>query len=697
MKNRELLRPALAYAARGWAVFPLEVGGKRPLPGSRGHKDASDDPAQIKRWWAKRPHNIGIACDDVTGPLVVDVDGRLGEKAVRKLALPPTLEATSGRPHRRHLYYDAATDGQEVTRRIKVRPDLDVLGRNGYVVAPPSRVNGRVYRWTNERPLEPFPPEMLDVLADERQLASSGAPPLPKQLHVGQRDTQLTSLAGSMRRRGASEDVILAALREMNEERCRPLLEEKQLVKIARSIGRKAPATLTGPLTTDALADLFLRLFGNDVLYLDAEGKSGRWLVWDGTRWKRDRRRYVEHLVREVTQELFASLADPATKPTDAEYAKALEKFARQSAEQFRREQLVRNLRSRPELARGPEDFDRARHLLTVANGTLDLTTGRLLPHKREDYITRAVPVAYDPSATCPRWLRFLKRVVPQPEVRAFLQRAVGYSLTGDVTEHCLFFLYGRGRNGKTTFLEALGALVPEHAVHLPFDTLLKGGPTNEQHRHLARLEGARVIIATEPSKGKAFDEAALKQLTGGDRRARRRLYQEGDEYAPTDKFWLAGNHQPDVHDQTLAMWERIHCVAFAVTIPRQERDKALDRKLRAELPGILAWAVRGCLAWARDGLAPPSAVRKATRAYREETDVVGAFIEACATPDPKAWHTNAELYAAFKEWWWEENGRESRPWSANALGMHLKERGLQKAKREHVRGWHGLALRLKT
>lgn len=309
----ECLRAALVYASRGWAVFPLD--GTRPFPGTHGHRDATVDAQQLKRWWRKWPNaNVGIACDSQRGPIVVDVDGPKGEQLVRKLDLPPTRTATSGRPHRKHYYFDPARDGDAIRRMIKVRPDLDVLGDGGYVVAPPSvkEKDGKEwrYRWLEKPPLAPLPKKIITLMGNGARKAA--APPLPNVINEGRRDELLTSLAGSMRRRGASEDAILAALREENQTRCRPPLDDKQLAKIARSIARKPPAGSDEHFTDLGNARRFVAQHREDVRNVRVWKRS--WLVFDGTRWAPDETGEVERLAKGTTRLLYqeaAHVGDP--------------------------------------------------------------------------------------------------------------------------------------------------------------------------------------------------------------------------------------------------------------------------------------------------------------------------------------------------------------------------------------------------
>jgi len=305
-----------------------------------------------------------------------------------------------------------------------------------------------------------------------------------------------------------------------------------------------------------------------------------------------------------------------------------------------------------------------------------------LQPHQREDYITKLAPVQYDPAAMAPTWEAFLDSCFPRkPQVVRFLQKAVGYSLTGDTREQCLFFLHGTGANGKTTFLRTIQDTMGDYAKQAPPDLLMvKSGA--EHPTGLADLAGAWIVVCIEAQEGKRLAEALVKQMTGQDRMKARRMREDFWEYVPTHKVWLAANHKPRIRGTDYAIWRRIRLIPFNQTFhppdsdlePKQ--DPVLPERLRAELPGILRWAVEGCLAWQREGLTPPDEVKAATQEYRAESDLVGAFLgEKCIT-DPTEWTTAGDLYRAYLDWC-KTNGEH--PESQRRFGERLAERGFEK------------------
>jgi len=694
-----LLSAALRYAGRGWAVFPLN--GKKPFHGTRGFHEATTDNKQIRKWWRKWPDaNIGIACSSEHGPIVIDIDtpkkGEVsGLKLLSKLQLPQTREASTGSKEKRHLYFDTTLDNTAIKRRIRLKHNgkkyaLDVLGNGGYVVAPPSihPETGRKYRWENKNPLLRFPQQLIDILEETEKLQS--APPLPDRIDEGERDNLLTSLAGTMRRRGASELAILAALREENETRVSPPLPDKDLRRIAKSIASKQPVVEHEHYTDLGNARRFISQHDGTVRAVMAYRRP--WLLWDKVRWTPDTTGEIERLAKQTVRRIY--LEANAAKDEEARDKIVVHASRSEGAQRIRA--MLELAATEQELCTRPEELDANPWFFNVNNGTIDLKTGNLTRHRRDDLITKLSPIDYIPDARAPRWERFLKQVTQgDEELALFLQRAVGYSLTGDTREQCLFFCYGQGSNGKSTFFETLRRVFGEYARQSDFSTFLASrgeGPRND----LARMQGARLITASEADSERGFDTRVIKLLTGDDTILARKLYEEHQEFKPQHKLWLAANHKPVVKEQTEGFWRRMRLVPFSAIFTEEQRDKMLSARLAKELPGILAWAVRGCQDWLENGLQEPSAIRKATLAYREENDILGEFLAAMCVVEPKGWTSTSALYQAFTNWWNDTRSGSQRPVTMGWFTRLLAERPEFKAhKRSNIRGWRGISLQV--
>lgn len=412
------------------------------------------------------------------------------------------------------------------------------------------------------------------------------------------------------------------------------------------------------------------------------------WLVWTGTHWHRDETGAVMQCAKQTIKHLALRM----TALDDPRDLQQLAQHIQRSLSLPRLKAMVELAQSEPGMPILPTALDTDPWLLNCRNGTLDLRTGILRPHAQADGLTKCLPVNYDPQARCPTWMAFLARIMDgQTDLVTFLQRAVGYALTGDTSEHVLFLLHGTGRNGKSTFLETLHALLGDYAKQTDFLTFLARDHDTVRN-DLADLQGARFVAAVEVEEGRRLAENLVKQVTGGDRIKARFLYQEYFEYVPQFKVFLACNHKPVIRGTDLAIWERIRLIPFTVTIPKAERDKHLLTTLRQELPGILAWAVQGCLDWQQHGLGEPPAVVQATGAYRAEMDLLGQFLEDQTVIGTHVQVASIDLYSAYTTWC-EANGE--LPMSKKALGSRLLERGFAPTRLgpHQARGWQGLGL----
>lgn len=700
---------ALRYAKSGVCVIPVPSGEKNP--GRSGWEALRLTEESIPSYFTNG-QNIGIHTGEPSGWLV-DVD--LDTPEARKIAgrfLPATL--TSGRassPDSHWWYYAEGAEYRTFTDLPPNSKPLLELRSTGHhtLVWPSKHPCGELITWS-ESGLETHRMDAGELTEACRKLAGATlvARHLPelkdKRTNAGGgRHNLALALAGFLLRRGLSEGDVLALLRAAwdargfagdqiaQREAHRDL--EGLVGDTARRIrdgeeatgGRKLeefvpglPRKLAdfwgwkGSLKDEHFGGFHLTDMGNAERLVEYCGQDlrycypwSRWLVWDGVRWVPDASGRVHGLCKKTVRGIYKE----AARAEDGQDRKAISRHATASEAETRVKAMAEL--AKPDLPVSQEDLDPDPYLLNVRNGTLDLRTGELSSHERANLITKLAPVAYDPNAAAPTWKAFLERVLPDQEVRRFVQLAVGYSLTGDVSEQALLIPYGVGANGKSTLLNIMLEMLGDYAKQAAPDLLIakKGAHPTE----LADLFGARLVASIEVEEGRRLAESLVKQLTGGDKIRARKMRQDFWEFWPTHKAWMAVNHKPEVRGVDNAIWRRIRLIPFTEIIPKEEQDRRLMDKLRAELPGILAWAMQGCIDWQREGLEAPDQVRQATGEYRAEMDMIGAFLRDCCEVGPDYDVAAKDLYAAYRLWC-EEGGE--RPETQRKFGTRLTDRG---------------------
>ena len=434
------------------------------------------------------------------------------------------------------------------------------------------------------------------------------------------------------------------------------------------------------PARTDAgNAELFATRNKNRLRF---DHKRKRWLLWQEHWWAEDGEQTVMRLAKQAARHRY-SLAPHA--PNEDE-RKREAKWALDSESRYRLDAALKLAQAEPVLA-DTQDWDSNPWLLGVANGVVNLHTGKLRAGEQSDRITLHTDVAFDPSARCALWEQTVSEIFERiADVIGFVHRAVGYSLTGDTSEQCVFLCYGEGANGKSTFLETLRAVFGEYARNLPFSAFELRSRSNIPN-DIATLPARRLVTAIETGDATRLNEARLKALTGCDTITARQLYKEHFEFRPAAEFWLAFNHKPRVADDSLGFWRRVRLIPFLRRFDDSEADKGLPDKLRGEAPGILAWTVRGCLAWQADGLGMPSAVKAATQAYREESDPLSEFLDEECIIDPKARATVADIWFAYN-YWAQQDNRERWPLDHRSFTERMAKR-FEKGRWGHARDRH--------
>jgi putative DNA primase/helicase len=480
---------------------------------------------------------------------------------------------------------------------------------------------------------------------------------------------------------------------------CQPPLATKEVQGIVASARQQTTASANSLVyasgrTDNANAARLVTKFGEVIKWV---GPWEKWLIWwDGKRWKTDDSLRIQGMAKEVADDLWAEAAAAAK-------AGNLDKFT--VAEIFAwayQSNNVGRIRAMIALARSDvpvsvDQLDRDPWLLNITNGTLDLQTGELREHRREDFITKLAPVAFDQAASCPAWQAFLDVIFARDALLIdYMRRLVGYSLTGRTVEHMLPFLHGTGANGKSTFCETILTLLgPDYAMKAPRELLM--AKQGERHpTELADLHGKRFVACVETEEGRRLAETAVKELTGGDTIKARRMREDFWSFAATHKLWLAGNHKPAILGTDHGIWRRIKLIPFEVVIPEDRQDKHLKDKLAGELPGILNWALAGCLEWQRGGMQEPPIVSNATQSYQAESDEVGQFIVDRCEIGKDFDASAADLWEAF-----QRDAPDSKL-TQTAFADRLRHHGCSNRdpatgkvyRPRGIRSWKGLRLR---
>lgn len=520
----------------------------------------------------------------------------------------------------------------------------------------------------------------------------------------GKRHAHLISLAGSMHRRGMSTNAMGDALTRENMERCVPPLEQADIVGILQSAS-KWPTVgdlVPGERKDVGNADRLLRYGGGSYRYVAA---FKHWVVYDGTRWPVDDKEHDP--IRSEAHAMVRAFVVQAVAAGGEE----LIKYAAGSLNSAFISNMIREAQSHATLT--VEELDRDPLLINFLNGTLDAHTGMLREHRREDYITKLIPHNYNPEAQCPKWEKFildafeksddqlqeeyeslseaqlpkLKEFLAmaprrQLEMVKFLQRALGYTMTGLTSEKCLFLITGPTDTSKTTTMNVVGKLLGDYTQRIKVESLMQGrrnqGMDNNANQDLADLCGARFAPSSETGQGQRLREAGVKELTQGQGKYKAvRKYERHFTFSETWKIWLDCNHKPIIYDTDDAIWNRMVTIPFEHVVSKAEQNANLAEQLIAkEAEGILAWMVRGLAAWRTDGLELPEAMLQQREQWRKESDALGQWLETACVKDKGATAQGSELYGFYKQWR-KENGLWEE--SIQIFARKMREHGFEK------------------
>jgi putative DNA primase/helicase len=715
--------------------------GKHPLWGGWKNK-ATTDEATIERWWTEVPHaNIGILTGRTSGLLVLDVDKGGADTIEKAGGFPETLWCQTG--NGAHHYF--AHPGEDIPNAVKFASGLDIRSDGGLVVAPPSRhVSGHRYTWLSdpERPLEPAPEWLLAAIRQHISTpppAASSDSPVPSSgpSHGGGDAYAEAALRRELDRLGSAPDgqrndalnraaFSLGTLIQANKlDRSRVEAELEHAARVAgleegeirRTIRsgidagiRKAtasPRQIDPPRAPSAptpagqrpqLADLnrynrsdvgnaecLALMHANKLRYCHTRR---RWLRWNSAHWELDETGEAQRTMIDIARSRYRA----AEHIDSLEERKAAARWAIASESSGKIEAALRVAAwSSPPFASNIDLYDSDAWLAATHSNTLNLRTATTRPARPDDYITMALGAAFDQAARCPRWERFMQEITGgNDELASYMQRAVGYSLTGDTTEQVLFLCHGGGANGKSVFLDVITWLLGDYAANVSFDTF-DASRRSEATNDLAALKGKRFVSVVETKEDQRLDEARVKSVTGQDLITCRFLYGEFFSYRPMFKVWMAMNHLPRIIGTDRGIWRRIRVIPFTQNFEGQQ-DKRLRETLLGELPGILNWALAGLRAWLADGLGTCPQVDTATRHYQHDSDQVGRWIDECCVIEPEATMNTKEGYKNYADWCDENN---ERTLSQNLWARRMREKGHERKKEGYSRLYLGIGLQL--
>jgi putative DNA primase/helicase len=700
-----------------FSIIPCRKDKRPAVSSWRPYQGRRADMSQVQAWATQRPDAWAIVTGAISGVIVLDFDGPAGCELMEQWELTPHVRTPNGGYHvyLEHPRWTVKTLNGKADHTLgRNFPGLDIKGDGGYVLFAGRNQTGEYVLVRDDLrpdPLTVLPDEVRERLGllHPPDDAAENSTPIPAEVVRASGPSRISEsvlvsralvLAGAEGRNNAgvwlacqlrdngyseseaeaammagyrpntgsrnmkgqlepyTEGDVLATIRQVYQ---RPAREPWAVTRPPRQQLRLIPSQAGVPavkeesdadvanlteITDTRMGEALATNFHDEFHYCYP---FKEFLTWDGRRYTIDRTGEIHRLASMLVERLL-EVGNSLTGADRAAWFKAVHKLENRD----RHDAMVYMARHVPGVAVLPEQFDADPMLLNVENGVIDLTTGDLLPHDQSLLMTKLAPATYDQKAEAPLFMKFMRRIFnDDQDLIRYVQKVMGYTLTGDVSEKAFFILHGAGDNGKSVFLELLMALLGDYARTIPAEVLMfdpRRNP-NAPSPEIAKLRGARGVSASEAEAEQFLAEAMVKRMTGRDTITARNCYTESFEFIPQFKLFLATNHLPKLKGQGEAIWGRIRILPFSVSIPKAEQDKHLLDRLLAEQAGILRWAVEGCLAWQQEGLGEPAAVRGAGGAYRRQMDTAREFIEKNCVADPTKKVKKSALYESYKLW----------------------------------------------
>lgn len=683
------LEIALRLQESGFSVIPSGGGEKckAPLYPWAKYQKRRPGKRELENWqFRDKPKLWGVVTGAISGVVVIDADTP-GNRATLEAELEQSAHIITprggGHFHFKHPGYPVKTSAG-------ILPGVDIRADGGFVNVVGSRPDGEYHILTLPGPDNLLPWDSLPARIKSKLNGSKPSLKIARQgqpIPNGQRNATLTSMAGAMRRQGMSQEAIEVALLATP---CETPLPESEIRAIAASVARYEPKPdidreyrLT--LTDDGNSERMVNLHGHKLRY---NYDRGLWLIYTGKRWEWDTGGEIVKLAKETARSIYH---EAANEPND-DKREVISKHAKTSQNNQRIKGMIELTRA--ELGIKIEDLNANQYLLNVNNGTINLRTGELQPHNPADLITYYIPLDYEPGLTSKVWHDFLYRIFEDNEgLITYIQKSLGYSITGCQDEQALWFNHGPGSNGKTTLMGIIIDVLGDYATEIdPLAFVVDKNARTGPNEALASLYNKRFAAATEVKTGMTLDVAILKRMTGGEMIRCERKFEHGFNFKPTHKLWLSGNHEPRITDTTNSIWNRLKYIPFKATINEDERIKGLRSIISREHgKAVLAWLVEGCLLWQSEGLGEPPEVKEAIQAYRESQDILHDFLFECCLIKTGETIPVADLYREYKAWG-ERN--DIKPVGKYTFSSRLKEKGLTTyAGNRNQQLWYGVRL----
>jgi len=662
------------YIEGGKEIFPCAVNGKKPIT-NRGYKDASSNPDQISIWWKNHPDaNIGLVTGEDANLVVVDVDVKNNAGGLESL---DQLQDECGQfdtlmvhspSGGRHYYFSYPQGNYNIRNKANLRPGIDIRANGGYIIAPGSSINDKPYYFDDKyKDIAELPEKLLKIL-----IASNAKPKITTKnldgIKENYRDDTIFSHACSLRGKDIPYETAKLEILDIAHN-CNPAFPDDEAIKCLDSAYRYEPNSVHRP-TDVGNAKRLVAQHGEDIRYV-YEYKT--WIYWKSNIWIKDKNGHMSRLAKKVADSIY----NEYESQTDENIKKTLKSHAISSESKKSLKSMVDVASTECSIPISQSVLDNDKYLLGVKNGTIDLRTGTLILSTKKQMITKRANVEFDAEAKCPLWEKSINQMMAgDQDVVEYLQKAVGYSLTGDTSEQLLFFLYGYGENGKSVFIKVIQTLLADYAMQTPVATIMnkaKGNIPND----IARLNGARLVATSETEEGSRLNNSEIKHITGGDVVTARFLKQEFFEFVPQFKLWISGNHKPILGEE-YGIWRRFVLIPFEVRFDKTTRDNQLEDKLLQELPGILNWAIKGCLKLQKLKLTKsmPKKIAEAIKEYKTENDRIESWSDEYCMKNPTSRETSTELYQSFKKWA-VSNGEQSM--SHRVFSTKMVERGYAK------------------